>query len=48
MFENNYGIIDESYSYQITITFLLVFSFWLTFYLSANNIFGHICRWHTI
>ena len=39
MFENNYGIIDESYSYQITITFLLVFSFWLTFYLSANNFF---------
>ena len=39
MFENNYGIIYESYNYQITITILLVFSFWLTFYLSANNIF---------
>ena len=36
MFVNKYKISDEK---QITITFLLISSRWLTFYVSANNIF---------
>ena len=36
MFVNKYKISDEK---QITITFLLAFSCWLTFYVSANNNF---------
>jgi len=38
MFEDNYGIIDESYSYQITITFSISLLI-LADILSANNIF---------
>ena len=40
-FVNKYKISDVK---QNTVTFLLDFSFWLTFYLSSNNNFlGHIC-----
>ena len=34
--QNKYKISDEKH---ITITFLLIFSGWLTFYVSVNNIF---------
>jgi len=36
MFVYKYAVSDEN---QITITFLLIFSWWLRFYVSANNIF---------